>query len=162
MDSLGWVTRGGGRGKGAEKCKKLVVLLTVRRCSAGKPATGRSGRNHLHNRQDPDWPALNLIWLDKPNRAWSRCARPCRASHQFAICSSFVPRRLSLKKGAYLSMVSSLHHLLLYATHCTLHISTYITYVTTTSACKQTLHYALNRALHSSFLQHVVPISCYR
>lgn len=71
----------------------------MRRYSA---ATGRSGRNHLHNRQDPDWLALNLIWLDKLNPGIESVRTSVQSfasiCNLFLICSS-------LKKGA-------LHHIL--------------------------------------------------
>ena len=87
----------------------MVVLLTVRRYSA---ATGRSGRNHLHNRQDPGWLALNLIWLDKLNPGIESVRTSVQSfasiCNLFLICSSHGSRSLSLKKGScHMSMLST-------------------------------------------------------
>lgn len=84
----------------------------MRRYSA---ATGRSGRNHLHNRRDPDWLALNLIWLDKLNPGIESVRTSVQSfasiCNLFLICSSHGSRSLSLKKGV-LSYVHALHHIL--------------------------------------------------
>lgn len=82
-------------------------------------ATGRSGRNHLHHRsiaereQDPDWPTLNLIWLDilYPGIKSVRPSVQSFFSHQIAnspIRSSHRSRRLGQKDLLSVSFITNL------------------------------------------------------
>lgn len=105
----------------------------VRRCNCSA-ATGRSGRitcTFVESKQDPDWPVLNLIWLDILYPG-IKSVRP--SVQNFSLSCELCNRHLFLAPIAFLSFDS---------------ITNLCTPWTSPNKTKRK-HYALNRALHSS------------
>lgn len=105
----------------------------VRRCNCSA-ATGRSGRitcTFVESKQDPDWPVLNLTWLDILYPG-IKSVRP--SVQNFSLSCELCNRHLFLAPIAFLSFDS---------------ITNLCTPWTSPNKTKRK-HYALNRALHSS------------